>query len=360
VHTLDNDHAVRNLDTKNMLSLVNDFPQHITHARAIGERATIPSHYFAEVNQIVFCGMGGSAIGADIIRCLCAHDISVPIVVNRDYGIPSLVNEKTLVIVSSYSGNTEETLAAFEASIQKRAKIIVISTNGKIGKRAHKAGIPLITIPQGLPPRQALAFLVFPLLVIFDKCFHTNTATLSINGVIALLQHLRDTKVGPSVSFEQNDAKQIAQQLYGTFPIIYTYNDYFAPVALRWRGQLEENAKTLCSHHVLPEMNHNEIMGWQEDNPILKQCRVVMLRSSFSNKQVSKRMDITASIIRDAGVEVITVAGEGEDIYSQIFSLLYIGDFVSVYLAILNGVNPYAIDKIDFLKKALAQEHEKK
>jgi len=353
MHVLDNAETVCTIDPSNILGLAAQFPEHIKDAITCGNKVDISKEYGTQVQNIVFSGMGGSAIGADLIRCLFLNDIQIPIIVNRDYRLPHFVNQNTLLIVSSYSGNTEETVSSLADGIKRGAKIITITTGGVIGKAAKDNAIPMVTIPEGIPPRHALAYLVFPVLVIFEKLFSAVRVFHLFDEVIHVLSDLRDNDIGHSQAFSTNKAKQIAELIYKRFPIIYTHNEYFAPVALRWRGQLEENAKMMCSHHVIPEMNHNEIMGWQKGNTSLDTCIVVMLKDAQSNPRVNQRIDITTRVIRDKGFDVIDVLSQGTSVLSRIMSLLYIADFVSLYCAILHRINPVTIDAIDYLKNEL-------
>ena len=353
MHVLDNAEAVCTIDQSNILGLAVRFPEHIKDAISCGKTVDISKEYGTQVQNIVFSGMGGSAIGADLIRCLLSNDIHIPIMVNRDYRLPHFVNHHTLLIVSSYSGNTEETISSLTDGIKRGAKIIAITTGGAIGKLAKENAIPVVTIPEGIPPRHALAYLVFPILVVFEKFFSTVHVSHLFDEVIHVLSDLRDQDIGPSQMFNTNKAKQTAERIYKRFPIMYTHDEYFAPVALRWRGQLEENAKMLCSHHVFPEMNHNEIMGWQKGNTLLDTCIVLMLKDAKSNPRVNQRIEITTRVIRDKGFDVIEVSAHGTNVLSRIMSLLYMADFVSLYCAVLHHINPIAIDTIDYIKNEL-------
>ncbi len=353
MHVLDNVEKIHTIDTSNILGLINKFPEQIKDAIAIGNNFDISKYSQVKYENIVFSGMGGSAIGADIIRSLLLPYIKVPIFVNRDYSLPNFVNENTLLVISSYSGDTEETNSALNDGLRRKAKIISITTGGKIGLLSNENFINLMSIPKGIPPRQALAFLVFPILVVFERIFSEVSISGTFDEVIKVLSNIRDHEAAPTIAIERNIAKQISDKIHGKFPVIYTYDEYFSPVALRWRGQFAENSKILCSHHVIPEMNHNEIMAWQAGNDFLKKCVVLILKDTKSETRNSHRVDITERIVRDVGTEVVEIFSKGKSVLSRVMSLIYMADFVSVYIAVLNNVNPISIDKIQYLKKEL-------
>ena len=338
-----------------ILSVMMKFPEDIEKSVTAGREFSATSKFEGEINNVVFTGMGGSAIGADVIKSLCESVLNVPVCVNRGYRLPFYVNEKTLLIVSSYSGNTEETCCALREGLTKKARIIILTTGGRIGVIAGENNIPVISMPGGYPPRQALAFSVFLLFPFFEKLFHYNMLSDSLREIVGMLENMRDNEIGPAVSFERNIAKKTASKLVNKFPVIYSFDEDFAPVALRWRGQLEENSKVIASHHVIPEMNHNEIMGWQKGD-LAKSCAAILLKDEKSRSRLNERLEITKKIISSSGAEVIEIESRGEHILCRVLSLIYTADFVSLYLAVLNSVNPTSIDNIDYLKQELARK----
>ena len=342
-------------DKSDMLSLLFDFPQQCNAAKAIAESAKILFEK-RDFDKIVFAGLGGSAIGADLARSYLYSESKVPILVLREYELPAYVDNSTLVFVSSYSGNTEETLSAYASAKEKGASLIVVSSDGQLKENAKSDNITFIEVPGGLPPRCALGYLSIIPLCVLAKLGLASDPGPSINQAINALEELRDKSLKPSIGQKDNIAKSIALRLFNKFTVIYSASVNFDACAIRMRGQLAENSKALASSHVFTEMNHNEIVGWQNPAKLFRNFAVVMLRDKGMHPAVAKRMDITAGIIKKEGVELIEVWSRGEGLLSRIFSLIYIGDFISYYLAILYGIDPTPVDRVTYLKKELAKK----
>lgn len=346
--------AIRSLDRSNMLNLLLDFPEQLADAQRIGKKVDF-SKKLKGFERIVFTGVGGSAIGADLIRSYIWGECKIPIIVNRDYTLPAFVDKKTLLIVSSYSGNTEETLSAYKEGVKKDAAIVAITSNGKLKELAAKDGFACISIPQGLPPRCALGYASIPIIVLFSKLGLILDKDKDLEEAISSLTRLKEEVLNPQIKEDKNIAKKIAKKIFNKYAIIYGANQYIDSIVTRWRGQLAENAKAISSGHLFPEMNHNEIVGWRNPKNLMKNLIVILLRDKDDHPRVKRRMDISKSIIEKEGVEVVEVASQGKALLSRIFSLIYIGDFVSFYLAILNGVDPTPVDNVTYLKKELAK-----
>jgi glucose/mannose-6-phosphate isomerase len=347
--------AVRSLDKSEMLKLLSGFPAQLKEAAEIGKSITFENDIKKGFDKIVFCGLGGSAIGADLIRSYVANECKIPIIVNRDYTLPAFVNDKTLLIVSSYSGNTEETLSAYEEGRKRNANIVAITTNGKLKEIAEKEKLPHVIIPKGLPPRCALGYSSIPIMVLFSKLGIISDKYKEIEETSEFLADLFRNELSPEVSADKNLSKRVANDLFGKYAVLYGANQYTDCVVTRWRGQLAENSKAVSSSHLFPEMNHNEIVGWANPKNLMKDLVVVVLRDKGDHPRVSKRMDISSTIIKKEGVKIIEVNSRGKSLLTRMFSLVYIGDFVSLYLAILNGVDPTPVDSVMYLKNELAK-----
>lgn len=346
---------IRAIDKLDMLSLLLDFPKQCEDARLIADTLSLKFDK-GDFNKIVFLGIGGSAIGADLVRSYLCLELKVPILVLRGYTLPAYVDSSTLVFAVSYSGNTEETLSAFYDVGKRGAALIAISSGGALKEAALKDNLAFIQIPKGLPPRCALGFLsIIPLCVLAKMGLISNVGQ-HINQVIATLGELRNNSLNPNIGFKDNIAKALACQLLNRFAVIYSDSTHFDVCATRLRGQLAENSKALSSSHVLPEMNHNEIVGWSNPGRLFKNFLVILLRDKDTHPRVAKRMDITKDILKKQGVKVVEVWSRGEGLLSRIFSLIYIGDFVSYYLAILYGIDPTPVERITYLKDRLARE----
>ncbi len=352
---LDSFKKIEKYDESSMLELIESFPEQCQDAKCIGEAFELPQKFKRPYKNIVFTGLGGSAIGADLVRSYIAEDAQVPVLVNRNYTLANFVAEDTLVIASSYSGNTEETLSAYREAVLRGSNIVVITSGGKLEKAAKRGNFPCLMIPEGFPPRCALGYSFFPLLTVLAKIGVIRDQAGPIDDAIRNLRRLRDSRIGYKVPRKGNPAKKMAAKIFGKFPIIYAGQDHMDAVVTRWRGQLAENSKTLSSGNLFPEMNHNEIVGWENPREVLKECVAVILRDASDHPRISGRMDVTRKILKKEKVKVLEASSSGLGLLARIFSLVYTGDFVSFYLAILNGIDPTPVEKITMIKKAMAK-----
>jgi len=345
---------LKKLDKSNMLELLLDFPAQCKASQKIAETAKILFEK-RDFNKICFVGMGGSAIGADLVKSYLYFECKIPILVFREYTLPAYVDSSTLVFISSYSGNTEETLSAYREAKEKGATLIAISSDGAIKECAFNDNVTFIEISQGLPPRCSLGYLSIIPLCILAKLGLIKDVNTPINQVVKVLQELKDKNLNPHIGQKDNIAKSIALRLFNKFAVIYSSSMHFDICVTRFRGQLAENSKALSSSHVFPEMNHNEIVGWQNPKKLFNNFVVVMLRDKDMLSSVAKRMDVTSDILRKIDVKIIEIWSRGQDLLSRMFSLIYIGDFVSYYLAILYGIDPTPVERVTYLKNQLAK-----
>ncbi len=341
---------IEKLDKSDMLSALLDFHEQCKDAVEKASALRLPPEYTG-VNRIVVAGLGGSAIGGDLLFTYLAGELGIPFHVSRSYQVPAFVDKKTLFFAVSYSGNTEETLSAYTEATSRSAKIVGVTSGGDLGKRCVEAKNPVVLIPGGMPPRTALGYLFFPMLITLQKLSLVRDKSLEIKETLTLLKELSEQYH----SFPDNPATVLVRKLYGLIQIIYGSRDTSA-VALRWRTQINENSKILAFNHVFPELDHNEIVGWEGLPQITENFRVVILRDKGENPRVKTRIDITKSIIGATPSGIDEVFSEGESLLARLFSLIHLGDFVSFYLAVLNGVDPTPVERIDALKKRLAQE----
>ncbi len=339
------------IDTSNMYGLIKKFPEQVEAAIKIGNGGKVRVSNRG-VQNIVLCGLGGSAIGGDLLKSYLGGELKIPFIVNRHYVLPGFVNKNSLVIISSYSGNTEETTTAFKEALKRRARVLCISSGGEVESLAKKRKIALIRIPGGLPPRAALGYSFFPLLITLGKLGLTKNKGKEIREALALLKQKSDEYSNPDQ--ESNKAFQLAEQLRGRIGVVYSSTERFDAVATRWRGQMAENGKSLMFGHVLPEMNHNELVGWNVLKEQMREMQVFFLRDKDDHARVKVRMDITQGIIAEYTSRVTEVWSEGTSLLTRMFSLVYLGDWVSYYLAILHGVDPTPVRVIDLLKEELS------
>ena len=329
---------------QNMDKYIDRFPQQLLEAVEIGLK--VPDFKPArEVRHIVVSGMGGSGIGGLMLKDLLSATLSIPLEVVNDYYLPASCNENTLVICSSYSGNTEETLSAFNEALERNCMIACVTTGGKLLQLAQTHQLPVIIIPGGMPPRSCLGYSTVSQLFVL-KCagIISDSFITEIKNTAAFLT---------SNKFDiQLQAKSIADQLQQGFPIIYG-DVHISAVVLRWKQQINENSKMFCFSHVLPEMNHNELVAYFEAN---KQANIVYLRHPGEHPQTAKRFELVKELIQPKSGCNVTVHAEGVSFTEQLFHLIHVGDWVSVYLAQLKGIDPIKIDMLDWLKTALEKK----
>ncbi|TAK66086.1 MAG: bifunctional phosphoglucose/phosphomannose isomerase [Bacteroidetes bacterium] len=344
--------AIHNYDQSNMRKLLTDFPKQIEDAVLIGESLVAPFRVRA-LNNIVLTGLGGSAIGGDLLRSFTADQFSLPFSVNRHYTLPAYVDQRTMVIVSSYSGNTEETISAYEDAVRRKAKILCISANGEAEHLAKKYNHPYVKIPAGYPPRAALGYSFFPLLIVFRKMKLIELQNKDIKETVKLLKD--KAALYNSFDAKKNPALKLAHELKDKLAIMYSSTEKYDAVNLRWRGQIAENAKSLAFGHVLPEMNHNELVGWNVLKRHMKSMKVIFLRDKEDHRRVQVRMKIMSDIVKKYSPNVVEVWSEGSSPLARMFSLIYLGDWVSYYLALLNETDPTPVKVIDYLKGELSK-----
>lgn len=329
-----------------MKKLISNFTNQLKHALEITQYTEL-SLFKKEIKNVVICGMGGSGIGGNIVSEAIASKVTIPIIVNKDYSLPNFTGKHSLVIISSYSGDTEETVKAFEEAIERDSKIVCISTGGKIAEIAKQKKIDLIIIPKGMPPRAAIAYSVVQLLHILN--FHAIISYSFKNNLLAAIE-LLDAEENNII----RDAKETAKLISDKLPIIYGVAG-MESVALRFRNQLNENAKMLCWHNVFPELNHNELQGWTENE---RDIAVIVLRNDNDTFRTAKRIDITNEIISHHDVTLKEVYSKGNTPLERILYLIHWGDWVSYYIAEIKEIDPMDIQTITYLKKELAKVEE--
>ncbi len=354
MNDLDNFKSMRKIDASDMTALISNFPEQCREGVKLGEAFKVSAGLKNFMpSRVLFLGLGGSAITGDLIADLVREDAKFPILVNRDYTVPGFVDKKTLVFCISYSGNTEETINSYRQSIKKGARIIVISSGGELTKLAQRDRVSNISLPQGFPPRTALGFLFFSTLTIFQRLGLIASKREEIKESLSLLAKLKK-ELSPDISLKGNQAKKIARELKGKMPIVYASNR-LAAVALRFQTQLAENSKQFSARKLFPEMNHNEIMAWNNPGEILKKFFVIFLKDKGDHPRVRARMKITKELISPYPDGILEINTRGKSILTRNLSLLYLGDWVSFYLSILNKVDPTPVERITLLKKKLSK-----
>ena len=362
------------LDQANMIELLEEFPLKMRDALRLGEKFTIPTDFLPaptpvldsatptaftstpsqSFKNIVVLGMGGSAIGGDLLSDYLADELSIPIVVIRGYDIPEFVDENSLVFAVSYSGNTEETLSALKRCLEAKARVIALTSGGKFAALARENNFPVIKAPAGIQPRAAISYLFFPILKVLERMGIAKERHEETEETLNILQEL-SKEYGAKSPFEDNLAKKVALSLYQHLPLIYGSEGLLEAVAMRWKTQINENSKWPCFWNVFSELDHNEIVGYEIENSINRQVKVVYLQDKEGILRVEQRRGITRKIIEDKVAEFIVCPTRGKGKMARMFSLIFLGDLASYYLAILNQVDPSPVACIEDLKKELAK-----
>lgn len=311
----------------------------------------LPASY-TEVDKVVILGMGGSAIGADLMRGLMAR-LSRPLVlVHRDYDLPPWVDDRTLVIGASYSGNTEETLSGFSQALKSSCKKLAVTTGGRLAEVARANGVPVITIEHVSPPRAALGWGLMPLLAVMQGLGFVSGLAAEADGMVNALSLLGKTWQENSPT-DRNQAKSLAGKLYGKIPVIYGAG-ILTDVARRWKTQVNENSKQWAFFETLPELNHNAVLGYHYPPELADRMYVLFLRCQSLHPRTLVRYTVTAELLEKAGIPHQFLDSQGANDLKHVMSLVLLGDWVSYYLAMLNGIDPTPVPEIDLLKKRLA------
>jgi len=350
---LDDVRVLKNCDPEDMLARLHEIPQLCERAWQLAMDFHLPDNY-SQVNKIVVTGMGGSAIGGDLASNLIASEARLPVLTCREYNLPAFVDAQTLVIASSYSGMTEETLSSFEQALQTEAKKLVITTDGKLKIMAKERNIPIFSFDYRAQPRAALPFSFLPILCFLQKLGFLTDKSADVAETVQVLQQISQ-RINEKIVLADNPAKQLAIKLYGYLSVIYGA-DMLSKVAHRWKTQINENSKAWAFYEVFPELNHNAVVGYQFPPELADKIKVVLLRSVLLPESIQLRYQVTCHLLEKAGIAYQMVDAEGTSPLSQVMSLILFGDYVSYYLAILYAVDPTPVKAIDFLKKRLARD----
>ncbi|MBL7889833.1 MAG: bifunctional phosphoglucose/phosphomannose isomerase [Bacteroidia bacterium] len=326
-----------------MKTLVANFSKQLSEAISIGEKAKLTVSE-SPISNVLICGLGGSGIGGSIVSELVVGNANVPINVTKGYFIPAYVGKNTLVIISSYSGNTEETINCMELAMTKGAKIVAITSGGKVLEICKQHNFDCIVVPGGMPPRACLGYSLTQLFFVlgFNKII-TNDYKKELNAAIDLINNDQTSIIA--------EAKTIADKLNGKLPVIYatTYNE---GIAIRFRQQLNENAKILCWHHIIPEMNHNELVGWTQKNDDLS-VLIFLDKDEYSRNLA--RVDINKEVIKKYTSNITEIYSKGNSVIEKAIYFIHLGDWISVLLAETRGVDAVEVNVINHLKSKLSE-----
>lgn len=327
-----------------MLNLIKNFPEQVSEALEIGEKATFKTQYISGISNIVICGMGGSGIGGNLFTELLRDSLKVPVSVNRSYRLPAFVDAKTLVVLSSYSGNTEETLSAANEALQRGLKPVCVTSGGKLEEIAKANDLDLIKIPGGNPPRACLGYSVVQLFYIAKHYGLTDDSF--IQGFQSAIKLMKEQQADIDAK-----GKVLAEQLLNKIVIAYA-DEKYESVALRFKQQVNENGKAHCWYNVFPEINHNELVGWREP---AQNIALVVWRTDEEYKRNTDRIKFTLNEVKKKLPNVHEVQAVGTNAYDKRFYLIHFGDWVTYHLAILGGYDPVEIDVLIALKEHMGK-----
>jgi glucose/mannose-6-phosphate isomerase len=346
--TLDDIRAIERVDRYDTRRILAEFPEQCRRARQL---VAAPAIATARPRVVVMVGMGGSAAGADLLATCAAETLDVPVLVHRGYELPAAAGRGALVVASSYSGETAEVLSAVEVALARRVSVVTITSGGALAKLAADHGLPRVALPSGLMPRMALGYLVFPALGALAAC---EVPVASEEDVDEALQVVTDqaADLGPEVGSDRNEAKRLALAVGDRLPAVYG-GPLTASAAYRWKTDLEENAKLLAVAGAVPEMNHNEIEIWH--GPGARELYALLLREDGEPPEIARRFTLMRDLLGPAAGGVSEAWARGRSRLARLLSLVYLGQWVSYYAAMLRETDPWPVPMLTEVKRRLSE-----
>lgn len=349
---LDDLNYLGKVDASKMRGIMLSYPESCLEAFELAEDLEGLDRIAPVPRNIVFIGMGGSSIGGSLIRAWASEHSRIPIILCQDYHLPTFVDRYSFVVAVSYSGNTEETLSAFVEAVERGSNVVSLASGGKLVEYSDKLGVPCVRVPSGLPPRGALPYLFLPLLSLIKKA-GIDLDAKEKDDVIEILRRLRN-ELRPESTFENNRAKQIAFELSGYIPVIYGWGRY-VPVAQRIKTQLNENSKIPAFWSMLPEGDHNDVIGWDGDKETSSKFCALVIRDTQEPEEIWNRIESTKRTVLEGSIgKIIELKVTGETPLAKMLAAICLGDFVSLYAAVLRGVDPTPVKVIERLKNEMA------
>lgn len=349
--SLDDIGYIETIDKGNMMASIRSLPQHIKESMDAMADVQIPENY-SRCKYVVTLGMGGSGIPGDFLRTIYRPECSVPIFVHKDYSLPGFVGSHTLVIAVSYSGTTEETIHAFSKALERKAKIFGLSSGDRLLALLGENNIPHFAPPPGGATREMFGYLLFPMIAVLERGGYISDQRTSIAATVSLLENASSTYV-PEIPSSQNEAKTIATKLYQKIPILCGSRDLTDVVALRWKQQINENSKVFAQTETFPDLTHNQLAALSNPLGLDREICAVFLRTQDEGQELAKRIDATKEVVAAKGIDLVEHWSEGSTLMARLLSQSYLGDFVSFYLAVLNGIDPTPTAAMSELKRML-------
>ena len=332
------------IDKSDMLTVLKGLPEQITESYKLENSIKLKGM----PDNIIFCGMGGSSIAervfADYLKSLA---VKIPTFIVEGYDLPQCLTKNSLVLIVTYSGNTEESISCFRQALRNGHNIIIITSGGKLLEYANNSRIPIIIIPKGLQPRNAIAYMFFPMVRIFENSGIISNQSAKIDDLI--------TTISKNMSAFESNAQQIAEKCVGRMPIIYS-SDIFYNIAYRWKCEFNENSKILAFCNKFPELDHNELIGYANYQKLSLPLHIIMLHDESDHRRIQKRMNITKKLIREMSQDKIVftdIAIRGDSMMTRMFTTILLGDLTSYYLALQYQTDPTPVDIIEKLIKEI-------
>jgi glucose/mannose-6-phosphate isomerase len=352
---LDDMDQMQQVDRENMISFCVDAVKHYEESWKNAQKINLD---YPAPKNIIIAGMGGSAIGGELLKDYTRTTSKVPVEVNREYTLPAYADKNSLVILTSYSGDTEETLSCFQDALKRKSMVFCVSSGGALLTYAQKLNVPFLKVRGGMPPRAALPHMLLPLLKCMEQLSMTPPIADEFSESAKLLKTISHEN-GPATPLSENFAKTLATNLNGLAPAVYGFGLYRG-VALRFKQQFNENAKVPAKWESFSELNHNETMGWENAADLAKCYGVVFLRDKAESVKIRSRIETTKALMQPSVSKMFEVWAAGKGNLAKMLSTILVGDFTSVYLAYLRGVDPTPVHTVSVMKEKIEQNGVKK
>jgi glucose/mannose-6-phosphate isomerase len=339
---------MKEVDRSDMLSFCVEAPRHYEKAARLAKAISVN---YPKPKTIIIAGMGGSAIGGELVKDWTRDKIAVPIEICREYSLPAYADKNTLVVVVSYSGETEETLSVFLDAIKRKCMAFCISSGGALQEFAEKLSVPHLLVPSGMAPRASLPYLFMPLPVLLEKVDLVSNVTSEISDTVKSLKQICAIN-SPDKPLDKNFAKKLASNISGTVPAVYGFEIYCA-VAHRLKTQFNENSKVPAKWECFSELNHNEIVGWEAANELARHFSAIFIRDDNESEAMRTRIETTQELMRKKSLKIYEIKSIGKSQLAKMSSVICTGDFTSVYLAVMRGIDPTPVKSIASLKEKL-------
>jgi glucose/mannose-6-phosphate isomerase len=347
---LDEPEKIKAVDKSNMINFCLDSAKLYDKATKLANKIQVN---YPKPDNIIVAGMGGSGIGGDLLKDWARNKVTVSIEVNREYQLPAYAGKRSLVLITSYSGDTEESLCAFFDALKRKCMIFCVSSGGALLENSERLNVPYLRVPGGMPPRAALPYLFVPLLLGMEKMGLVSGASEELSEALTLLEKISKDN-SPEKPTKENFSKTLALNIGQTAPVVYGFG-FYRSVAERFKTQFNENSKVPAKWEVFSELNHNEIVGWERAGELGKCFSAIFIRDREEPTEIRSRIEITKELVGKAGVGLFEVPAQGKSPLAKMLSTICIGDFTSIYLALLHGVDPTPVKTINYLKDTLKE-----